>query len=153
MYVVNLPGERCWTAWWAHPGEGILICSPPQHFALHWEVVPHSVWALIRQRHHEWHTDRERSWKALWNSRNSASRYHFLSFFLLLKKVEAKIQGFHGTCLNCHMGLLINALKRGHWMHLLLHALKKKKERKENNERAFFIWYWGHNLLVTLHKN
>lgn len=50
----------------------------------------------------------------------------FFSFFLLLKKVEAKIQGYHRMCLNSHMGMLINALKRGHWMHLLLHVLRKK---------------------------
>lgn len=43
----------------------------------------------------------------------------------LQMEVGAKIQGYHGTCLNSHMGMLITALQRGHWMHLLLHAYNK----------------------------
>lgn len=40
-------------------------------------------------------------------------------------EVSAKIQGYHGKCLNSHVGMLITALQRGHWMHLLLHAYNK----------------------------
>lgn len=69
-YVVNLPGEQRWTAWWAHPGEGILICSappppPPQCLALCWETVPHSVWASVRHRYGNYESDEDRKVEAV----------------------------------------------------------------------------------------
>ena len=118
-YVVNLPGERRWTACWAHPGEGILICSPPQHLPLCWETVPHSVWALVRHRYENYKSDVDRQKR--WSREEIAQHWIFemnmkRKWALHFQKLDhMSPRSRESMCIRRFVGSLVTKLRA--WIH------------------------------------